>query len=68
MPLNFTRQPRFTHDPAYTAPPLPALAPALEIADCDARTLGFARTQLVRGRNRFVAAAHAAARLAEGAR
>ncbi|HEX2251866.1 MAG TPA: M28 family peptidase, partial [Thermoanaerobaculia bacterium] len=68
VPLNFTRGPRFTHDPAYTAPPLPTLYPATEIADCDAATLGFARTQLLRGRNRFVAAVREATRLVEGAR
>jgi len=28
VPINFTREPRFRHDPAYTVPPLPSLAGA----------------------------------------
>jgi hypothetical protein len=67
VPINFTRGPRFTHDPAVTAPPLPTLAIATEIARHSGLMLGFARTQLMRGQNRYVAAMRAATRLVEGA-
>jgi hypothetical protein len=56
IPINFTRGPRFQHDPALNVPPLPTIEPALRLAQHDAATLGFARTQLVRGQNRLVAA------------
>jgi hypothetical protein len=57
VPLNFTREARFRHDPALTIPPLPALSAAGELDQHVADgTLGFARTQLTRGQNRVVAA------------
>ena len=56
IPVNFTREPRFWHDPALTIPPLPDLAVALELDRFDDRVRGFARTTLLRARNRFVAA------------
>ena len=31
VPINYTREPRFRHDPAYTVPPLPTLAVAAEL-------------------------------------
>ncbi|MFL5123977.1 MAG: M28 family peptidase [Microvirga sp.] len=64
VPINFTREPRFRHDPAYTVPPLPSLAVAAELARIDASRLGFAKTQLLRGQNRFVAALREAERIA----
>jgi hypothetical protein len=63
VPLNFTTGPRFTHDPAYTAPPLPCLAVAAELSRHDGLMLGFAKTQMMRGQNRYVAAMRAATRL-----
>jgi N-acetylated-alpha-linked acidic dipeptidase len=66
VPINFTREPRFRHDPAYTVPPLPTLAVATELAGTDASRLGFAKTQLVRGENRFVAAMREAERIVAG--
>lgn len=66
VPINFTRGPRFTHDPAYTAPPLPCLAIAAELHRHSGQMLGFARTQMMRGQNRYVAAMRAATRLVEG--
>jgi hypothetical protein len=64
VPLNFTREARFRHDPALTIPPLPALSAAGELDQHVADgTLGFARTQLTRGQNRVVAALRAATRL-----
>ena len=63
VPINFTVAPRFRHDPATPVPALPTLAVANEIASMDANTQGFAKVQLTRGQNRFVAALHAAERL-----
>jgi len=60
VPLNFTRTPRFAHDPAYTTPPLPGLAVATELEKHAGAARGFALTQLMRGQNRFVAAMRAA--------
>jgi hypothetical protein len=56
VPVNYTREPRFRHDPAFTVPPLPALAVAAEYADLPADQRGFALTQLLRGRNVVTAA------------
>jgi N-acetylated-alpha-linked acidic dipeptidase len=67
VPLNFTREPRFRHDPAYTAPPLPALAIAAEFAHLAPDQRGFALTQLLRGRNVVAAALRQATRLVEAA-
>jgi N-acetylated-alpha-linked acidic dipeptidase len=66
VPLNFTRQPRFRHDPAFTVPPLPALAVAADLAHLPADQRGFALTQLLRGRNVVIAGLKAATRLVEG--
>lgn len=65
VPINFTREPRFRHDPAFVCPPLPTLHAATEIAGHGPETLGFAKTQLLRGQNRFVAAMRSAVRLIE---
>jgi hypothetical protein len=67
VPINYTRAPRFAHDPAFTTPPLPTLAVAQELPRHEGQMLGFAKTQLMRGQNRFVAAMRAATRLVEGA-
>ncbi len=56
VPLNFTREARFRHDPALPVPPLPTLSTATELDGFDAETIGFARTQLMRGQNRVVSA------------
>ncbi|WP_043540322.1 M28 family peptidase [Salinarimonas rosea] len=55
VPINFTRVPRFHHDPALTVPALPSIAVAADL-DSHADTLGFAKTQLVRGQNQLVSA------------
>lgn len=55
VPINFTRVPRFHHDPALTIPALPSIAVAAEL-DSHADTLGFAKTQLVRGQNQLISA------------
>lgn len=62
VPINFTREARFRHDPALTIPPLPTLSTAKELDDFDDRTLGFALNQLTRGQNRVVAALRGAVR------
>ena len=63
VPINFTSTPRFAHDPAFTAPPLPGLAVAMELPRAKGPRLGFTKTQLVRAQNRYVAALREATRL-----
>jgi len=60
VPINYTREARFAHDPAYTVPPLPCLAVAAELAQLDASLQKPAQVELMRGQNRFVAAMRAA--------
>ena len=67
VPINFTREPRFRHDPAYNCPPMPTLQAAAELAEHGNATLGFAKTQLTRGQNRYLAAIDEALALVEGA-
>jgi N-acetylated-alpha-linked acidic dipeptidase len=67
VPINYTREPRFRHDPAYTVPPLPTLAVAAEIASMSADMQRYAAVELMRGQNRYVAALTAARRVVEGA-
>ena len=56
VPINYTRGPRFRHDPATPIPALPTISIAGELSNHDPRTLGFAKTQAMRGQNRLVAA------------
>ncbi|MBY8915885.1 M28 family peptidase [Nitratireductor sp. L1-7-SE] len=65
VPINFTRVNRFSHDPALTIPPLPSIAAAADLDDFDENTLGFAKTQLVRGQNRLISALRQAQRHVE---
>ncbi|MEM7023604.1 MAG: M28 family peptidase [Pseudomonadota bacterium] len=67
VPINFTREARFRHDPALPVPPLPTLAVAKELAGFNEHQLGFAQTQLTRGQNRFQAALRDATQLVEEA-
>ncbi|MBU8546646.1 MULTISPECIES: M28 family metallopeptidase [Roseomonadaceae] len=62
VPINYTREARFAHDPAYTVPPLPGLAVAAELATLEAALQKPAQVELLRGQNRFVAALRAATR------
>ena len=62
VPINFTRVNRFRHDPALTIPPLPSIAHAAELDKFDDDTIGFAKTQLVRGQNRLISALRQAVR------
>jgi N-acetylated-alpha-linked acidic dipeptidase len=61
VPINFTRGPRFRHDPAATIPPLPTIADAAEL-DQHGDDIGFAKNQLTRGQNRLVVALRQATR------
>jgi hypothetical protein len=68
VPVNYTREPRFRHDPAYTVPRLPTLAVAAELPRFkDAHGRRCAEVELMRGQNRFLAAIEQARRLAEAA-
>lgn len=63
VPINFTQQARFRHDPAYAAPPLPILAHAHDLAGADGMHAGFVKTQLLRGQNRYLGALRAASQI-----
>ncbi len=68
VPVNYTREPRFRHDPAYTVPKLPTLAVAAELPDvADGHMRRVAQMDLLRGTNRFLAAIDQARRLVETA-
>lgn len=67
VPVNYTRVPRFRHDPAITCPPLPVLDVTLDLAETGEETHGFALTQASRARNRVVAALREAQRMVEAA-
>jgi hypothetical protein len=54
VPLNFTRGPRFSHDPALNVPPLPGIAGAHLWPDLPAEQRGFLQAQLMRGQNRLI--------------
>jgi len=68
VPLNYTREPRFRHDPAYTVPRLPTLAVAADLPQFeDAHERRCAAVELTRGQNRFLAAMERARRLVDTA-
>lgn len=67
VPVNFTQEPRFFHDPALTIPPLPDLAVALELDSYQGDMLGFAQTELMRGQNRLISTLRHATRRLEQA-
>ena len=67
VPINFTNQVRFRHDPAYAAPPLPILAAARDLAAPDAVQAGVVKTQLLRGQNRYLGALREAAKIIDRA-
>ena len=62
VPINFTREARFRHDPATPVPPLPTLSTSNDLSQMQGPKLGFALTQLTRGQNRVIAAFHDAER------
>lgn len=67
VPLNFTREQRFRHDPALPIPELPALSAAADFDKLNPAKHGFAKTQLVRGQNRVIAALRQAEELIRSA-
>ena len=67
VPINYTREPRFRHDPAYTVPPLPTLAAATELPALAGDLRKSGAVELMRGQNRYVAAIDAATRLVQSA-
>lgn len=67
VPVNFTREPRFRHDPAFSCPALPTLAVAAEIAAMPEERRGFAKTELMRGQNRLTGALREAGRIVDAA-
>ena len=67
VPINYTRGPRFRHDPATPVPALPTISIAGELPSQDPAKLGFAKTQAMRGQNRLVAALREARELVASA-
>ncbi len=68
VPINYTNQPRFRHDPAFTVQPLPTIAVAADLADMtDPHLRRIAGVELMRGQNRLIAALDAAVRVIEQA-
>lgn len=65
VPINYTREARFRHDPAYTVPGLPTLAVAAELPEmADDHMRRVAQTELLHGQNRDLAAIGQARRVA----
>ena len=68
VPINYTQEARFRHDPAYTVQPLPTLAVAADLAEMgDGHLRRVAQVQLLRGQNRFLAAIDQARRIVQQA-
>ena len=68
IPINYTNEPRFRHDPAYTVQKLPTLAVAAELPEfTDDHLRRVAQVELLRGENRFLGAIAQARRVAEAA-
>ncbi len=68
VPVNYTREARFRHDPAYTVPPLPTLAVAAELPEfAEGHMRKMAQTELLRGQNRYLAAIDQACRIVAAA-
>lgn len=68
VPINYTREARFRHDPAYTVPPLPTLALAAELPEMtDDHLRRVVQTELLRGQNRYLAAIGQARRVVAAA-
>lgn len=56
IPINYTRGGRFRNEPAVPIPPLPDLAPALQLGSAEAHERQVLRTHVQRGVNRVAAA------------
>jgi N-acetylated-alpha-linked acidic dipeptidase len=66
IPANYAKEARFRHDPALPVPPLPMIAVATELSGIPPDRIGFAKTTLMRGQNRLVAALDEATALVTG--
>ena len=64
IPINFTRHGRFRNEPSIPVPPLPDLAPSLEIGESSEHLRHVTRTHLQRGINRVAFAFDEAAKVA----
>jgi N-acetylated-alpha-linked acidic dipeptidase len=69
VPVNYSRETSFHHDPALEVPPLPDLAPALTLPATkgDIPQRGIVTTHLMRGQNRLVWTLEQAREVVEGA-
>ena len=65
IPLNYARNPRFTHDPAVPIPQIPVLSLCEEFDEIPEKDHGFVKNQLVRGQNRVIDALDQASVLLE---
>ena len=70
VPINFTREGAFRHDPAVNIPPLPDLAPIEQLPQCASGTdmAGILNAHLVRGQNRLVVTLRQARQLVQPTR
>ncbi len=67
IPINYTRHGRFRNEPAVPVPPLPDIAPALDLKDAEGHTKNILRTHVQRGINRVTWAFEQAAKAAREA-
>lgn len=67
VPLNFTKAPRFAHDPAITRHPLPLIEIVTELPPASDEMYHVALTQVMRGANRTAAALRDASKLIRAA-
>lgn len=65
IPLNYARNPRFTHDPALPIPQIPVLSLCEEFNEIPEKDHGFVKNQLVRAQNRVIDALDQASVLLE---
>jgi hypothetical protein len=67
IPADYTKEGRFSHDPAIPIPPFPHLEPVRQLPSLSSETneYRFLKTQLLRGRNRVVDALRRARKEAE---
>jgi hypothetical protein len=64
IPINYTRNGRFRNEPAISIPPLPDIAPAVELDEAEGHQKHVLRTHVTRGINRVAWAFESAARAA----
>lgn len=67
VPINYTRHGSFRHEPAVPVPPLPDIAPAMELAEAKGHEKHVLQTHVRRGVNRVAWAFERATRVAANA-